>query len=284
MIGESQRSSRRIFLGRSASFLGEVTLAHVMRKSLLAGVSLESINAIWNAHRTLDSLQHTLQPSPPYDAVVVLGAGSASLNGKEVPAPDGQLRVIAGAEEYRKNPKIIILFSGGARSGTPEAIVMNAFAQDYFLIPNSARQIETKSVDTVTQIREIIEWKKQNPKIKKIGVSTNAYHMKGVQVLGRNLGIDLYPVVAEQVLVDTGRADLINRVKDFYADSSLSNKIEKEQARITMLLLDPESHISHERIQWQKKDPRLQEAFDKIYKALAIAGRQLFPLDLKPVV
>jgi hypothetical protein len=194
------------------------------------------------------------------------------------------MRVIAGVEEYLKGKSRIIRFAGGARSGTPEGRVMAQFAEEYAMIPISAIQAELLSVDTVTNLLQIIEWKKKNPDMKKIAVSTNAYHMPGVQVLGNNLGLELYPVVAEQSLVDTGKPELIKRVRDLYGDPSYKNRIEKEQARLVMLLLDPESHIAHDRIDWQDKHPAVKFVFDKTYEALAAAGKQLFPLEVKSVI
>jgi hypothetical protein len=276
--------NRRDLFRFSGSTLGYLGASVTAKNLLLTAVGVEAVNAYFNAKRTIESFGRMLKPNPPYDAIVILGAGNSIKNGREVPSPDGQMRVIAGVEEYLKGKSRIIRFAGGARSGTPEGRVMAQFAEEYAMIPISAIQAELLSVDTVTNLLQIIEWKKKNPDMKKIAVSTNAYHMPGVQVLGNNLGLELYPVVAEQSLVDTGKPELIKRVRDLYGDPSYKNRIEKEQARLVMLLLDPESHIAHDRIDWQDKHPAVKFVFDKTYEALAAAGKQLFPLEVKSVI
>lgn len=280
MIVEEEIGRRDLLKG-GASVFGYLTL-----KNVLLGLGVAALGAeyVVNTRRTLDNLQHLLQPDPPYDAVVVLGAGNSIEKGEEVPSIDGQLRVIAGVEEYMRGSAKLLRFAGGARSGTPEAKVMAKFAGEYALLPIKGISGETESVDTLTNLLQIREWKKQNPGVKKIGVSTNAYHMRGVQVLGENLGLHLYPVVAEQILVDTGKPELIKKVRDYYADPSFPSRIDKEQARLAMLLIDPESRISHERADWQKRVPLLRPAFDLVYKALEIAGQKLVPLEVKPVI
>lgn len=283
MFVEAKISRRELFKygGSAAGYLAARTTA---KNILLTLGGMEAVNASLNAKRTIDSLSQVLKPNPPYDAIVVLGAGNSLANGREIPSEDGQMRVIAGVEEYFKNNAKIIRFAGGARSGTPEGRVMAEFATQYAMIPISSLQTELVSVDTVTNLRQILEWKRLNPQIRKIAVSTNAYHMPGVQVLGKNLGLDLYPVIAEQALVDTKKQDLIQKVKDHYSDPSYVKKIEKEQARLVMLLLDPESNLSHERIDWQNQNPALKFVFEKAYDALALAGKRLMPLEVKQLV
>lgn len=275
---------KRDFLKLSGSALGYLAGSVTARNVIYAAGGLEGINAFLNARRTVESLKHVLEPNPPYDAIVVLGAGNAFDKGSEVPSLDGQLRVIAGVEGYLKKSTKLIRFAGGSQGGTPEAKIMAEYATSYAILPVSIISAETESTDTVSNLLQIREWKKKNPDIRKIGVSTNAYHMRGVQVLGKNLGLDLYPVVAERILVDTGKPDLIAKVKDLYADPSFQSRIDKEQARLAMLLIDPESHVSHERPDWQRRMPFLKPGFDIANEALRIVGERLVPLEIRPVI
>lgn len=240
------------------------------------------IEADWQ--KTNDSVQYVqkfLNRLPTYDAIVVLGAGNAMEKGRVVPGPDGELRAIAGAEEFRRNPQTHILFSGGGKSGVPEAIPLEECAFNYFPIPEPFRHRETDSIDTVSEIHKTIDWvngmKAKGFKMEKIGVVTNGYHMRTVQVLGHNLGIDLYPVVAEEILLETKKPDLIKKVEDFKKDAVLQDRIKKEQERIIMLYLDPESTVSHDRTDWLEKHPELAGIFTLTQEALAIAGRHFFP-------
>jgi len=256
-----------------------------LRRRLIKGVlataglaALEGLNLDFTYNRIKYNIEHALKPDSPYDLIVVLGAGNSFKDGKEVPAFAGQLRVIAAHEEHKNHPKTAILYSGGAISGTKEAELLEKFGQNYSPVSNDLRFKEELSTDSVSEIHQLIEFLKSHPEFKKIAVSTNKYHMVSIQVLAKELGIDLYPFVAEQVLKDTGNPELMEMAKKYRNSPSYELDKEHEQTRLAMLILDPDSRVSHERAEWEKV-PGLKKVLDKTRELLTIAGKKLFPLE-----
>lgn len=287
----SERINRRDLLVNSIKFAGglagELTIGNILNKAAFLGLSAETVSLIWNAHRTIDSIQNALQPDPPYDAVVVLGAGNADENGQQFPSPDGEMRVIAGVGEYHKGSTKIIRLAGGAMSGEPEADAMERFIASVFIeeegifkkVPPGIIQKERESIDTRSNIDEIEVWKKANPDVEKIAVVTSGVHVVAAQALAKNRGIDLYPVVAEKALWDTGEESLRRRVRKYFSDGFKAKKA-KEQERDVMLLFDPDSNASHSRFNSQN-DPIMKEVYSALYQVLKIATDKLFSTEME---
>lgn len=262
---------RRLGVGAATIAVDQASAPITILRSIGGIVLFGGAEKFLGAETVISNIQSVLKPAPPYDAIVVLGAGNAA-GSTILPSPDGALRLIAGAHQYQKQreqryPTKLIL-SGGSTIGETEADAMKNFLLANFTKKNGIYTevsqndiiLERVSIDTVSEIHQIMLLLSQHPEFKKVAIVTNHYHMVGAQALGKNLNVDLYPIVAEECLREVGDPEIQKRVDDFYNDAGIKGKIQKEKERIVMLLFDPQSHFSHERF-YHEADPKITALF-----------------------
>jgi uncharacterized SAM-binding protein YcdF (DUF218 family) len=137
---------------------------------------------------------------PVADAIVVLGGYTDATNSGVVELGDAVDRLFHGMRLYRagKAPRVMLV-GGAARGYMPEAEVMaNLLAEfnifrDVMLLEDKSRNTRQNGLNAVAIM--------QDKDIKKILLSTSAYHMRRAQAVFEKLGIEVVPAATDyQVL------------------------------------------------------------------------------------
>ena len=137
---------------------------------------------------------------PVVDAIVVLGGYTDATNSGVVELGDAVDRLFHGMRLYRagKAPRVMLV-GGAARSNLPEAQVMANLlvefniSRDIMLLEDKSRNTRQNGLNAVAIM--------QDKDIKKILLSTSAYHMRRAQAVFEKLGIEVVPAATDyQVL------------------------------------------------------------------------------------
>ena len=118
------------------------------------------------------------------DYIIVLGAG---IKGEQVP-PLLASRIDKGIEILKKNPKALVIMSGGQGKGEdiPEGEAMARYAINKG-IDESKIIIEDKSTDTKENL--LFSSKLMTKESPRVGLVTTSYHVFRALILAKNLGI-----------------------------------------------------------------------------------------------
>lgn len=172
-----------------------------------------------NSNETI--YKNDLEVNIHFDAIIVHGAGiKQRKNGSFHPGFFGKMRTIAGAEAYRIGLADNLIFTGGKTMGKDnpsEAESMNYLTTNFYKkdpktttssnepskfssIPTNVIYLEEESKDTSDNLLKIIKLC-QEKGWRKIGYITNEFHIPRTMQLAKNLGLELVPISAENILI-----------------------------------------------------------------------------------
>ncbi|CAM2882836.1 YdcF family protein [Legionella worsleiensis] len=125
--------------------------------------------------------------------VVVLSGGQSVVSGlppNDLLSSASMKRLVEGIRLLRLLPKARLVLSGGGSAGEqPEALLLAELAQ-WFSVPDDKIVLETRSINTADQARELVALVKQEP----FYLVTSAVHMPRAMALCQKQG--LHPIAA----------------------------------------------------------------------------------------
>ena len=192
------------------SLLGIVMVLRNHRSATVLSILL-GISILWVSSTNvfsgfvMKSLEQDFPPVaidqlPVADAIVVLGGYTDATNSGVVELGDAVDRLFHGMRLYRagKAPRVMLV-GGAARGNLPEAQVMANLlvefniSRDVMLLEDKSRNTRQNGLNAVVIM--------QDKDIKKILLSTSAYHMRRAQAVFEKLGIEVVPAATDyQVL------------------------------------------------------------------------------------
>ncbi|MBL7480504.1 YdcF family protein [Legionella bononiensis] len=169
----------------------------VRRTLLLVFLTLTVISTGWLPRYMTYNLesQYTIvtKPDPDVRWVVVLSGGqtqAAGLPPNDLLSSASMKRLIEGVRLLRLLPEAKLVLSGGGSAGDqPEALLLAELAR-WFSIPDHKVVLETKSINTADQARELVSLVKNEP----FYLVTSAVHMPRAMALCQKQG--LHPIAA----------------------------------------------------------------------------------------
>ena len=184
-------SNRRF--AASVSILFTIVILWVSATNIFSGFVLKSLEQ--------DYPPVAIEQQPVVDAIVILGGYTdASDSGGIIELGDAVDRLFHGMRLYRAGKAPVVMLVGGAARGhQPEAQVMaNLLAE--FNIAREVMLLEDKSRNTRQNALNAMAIMQDNG-IKKILLSTSAYHMHRAQAVFEKLGVEVVPAATDyQVL------------------------------------------------------------------------------------